>query len=115
MATSKKDQILQLLKLMDVVRPRDAEAAGIAGSYLNALYSNGILERPSRGLYTLPNTEPSEFRSIVEACKLSPNAIVCLLSALRIHDLTTQSPYEVWLRHSDKTRGLHRILPQVCD
>lgn len=97
MATSKKDQILQLFKLMDVVRPRDAEAAGIAGSYRNALYSNGILERPSRGLYTLPNTEPSEFRSIVEACKHSPNAIVCLLSALRIHDLTTQSPYELWV------------------
>jgi hypothetical protein len=97
MATSKKDQILQLFKQMDVVRPRDAESAGIAGSYLNALYSKGILERPSRGLYILPNSEPSEFRSIVEACKLSPNATVCLLSALRIHDLTTQSPYEVWL------------------
>ena len=95
MASSKKDLILRLFKGMEVVRPRDAAAIGIAGSYLNALHNKGVLERPSRGLYTLPNSEPSEFRSIVEACKLSPNATVCLLSALRVHDLTTQSPYEV--------------------
>jgi len=104
MATSKKDQILRLFNGMDVVRPRDAEAIGISGSYLNSLYSKGVLERPSRGLYTLPNSEPSEFRSIVEACKLSPNATVCLFSALRVHDLTTQSPYEVWLAIGEKDR-----------
>ena len=113
MATSKKDQILQLFKQMEVVRPRDAEGAGIAGSYLNALYSKGILERPSRGLYTLPNSEPSEFRSIVEACKLTPNATVCLLSALRIHDLTTQSPYEVWLAIGEKDRKPQMTYPPI--
>lgn len=113
MATSKKDQILQLFKQMDIVRPLDAEAAGISGSYLNALYSKGILERPSRGLYTLPNTEPSEFRSIVEACKHSPNAIVCLLSALRIHDLTTQSPYEVWLAIGERDRKPQMTYPPI--
>lgn len=113
MATSKRDQILRLFKGMDVVRPRDAEAIGIAGSYLNALHKKGVLERPSRGLYTLPNSEPSEFRSIVEACKLSPNATVCLLSALRIHDLTTQSPYEVWLAIGEKDRKPQTVYPPI--
>jgi predicted transcriptional regulator of viral defense system len=98
---------------MEVVRPRDAEAIGIAGSYLNALHNKGVLERPSRGLYTLPNSEPSEFRSIVEACKLSPNATVCLLSALRIHDLTTQSPYEVWLAIGEKDRKPQTVYPPI--
>lgn len=79
MVTSNKHQILRLFDGMDVVRPSDVEAIGIAGSYLNAFYSKGDLERPCRGLYTLPNSEPSEFRSIVEACKLSPKAAVCLL------------------------------------
>jgi len=51
----------------------------------------------SRGLYTLADSQPTEFHSIVQACKQSPNATVCLLSALRIHDLTTQSSFEVWL------------------
>jgi len=113
MATSKRDQILGLFKGMEVVRPRDAEAIGIAGSYLNALHKKGVLERPSRGLYTLPNSELSEFRSIVEACKLSPNATVCLLSALRIHDLTTQSPYEVWLAIGEKDRKPQTVYPPI--
>jgi predicted transcriptional regulator of viral defense system len=113
MATSKKDLILRLFKGMEVVRPRDAEAIGIAGSYLNSLHNKGILERPSRGLYTLPNSEPSEFRSIVEACKLSPNATVCLLSALRIHDLTTQSPYEVWLAIGERDRKPQIVYPPI--
>ena len=98
---------------MEVVRPRDAEAIGIAGSYLNALHNKGVLERPSRGLYTLPNSEPTEFRSIVEACKLSPNATVCLLSALRIHDLTTQSPYQVWLAIGERDRKPQMAYPPI--
>lgn len=113
MATSKKDQILRLFKRMEIVRPRDAEAIGIAGSYLNALYYQGVLERPSRGLYTLSDSEPSEFRSIVEASKLSPKATVCLLSALRIHDLTTQSPYEVWLAIGEKDRKPQIAYPPI--
>lgn len=113
MANLKKDRILRLFNGMDVVRPRDAEAIGIAGSYLNVLHSKGVLERPSRGLYTLPNSEPSEFRSIVEACKHSPNATVCLLSALRIHDLTTQSPYEVWLAIGEKDRKPQMTYPPI--
>jgi len=113
MATSKKDQILRLFKQMEIVRPRDTEAIGIAGSYLNALYRKGVIERPSRGLYTLPSSEPSEFRSIVEACKLSPNATVCLLSALRIHDLTTQSPHEVWLAIGEKDRKPQIAYPPI--
>ena len=113
MASSKKDLILRLFKGMEVVRPRDAAAIGIAGSYLNALHNKGVLERPSRGLYTLPNSEPSEFRSIVEACKLSPNATVCLLSALRIHDLTTQSPYEVWLAIGERDRKPQMVYPPI--
>lgn len=104
MATSKRDRVLKLFQSMEIVRPRDVEAIGISGSYLNWLHNQGILERPNRGLYTLQDSEPSEFRSIAEACKLSPNATVCLLSALRIHDLTTQSPFEVWLAIGEKDR-----------
>lgn len=113
MATTKKDQVLRLFKGMEIVRPRDVEAIGIAGSYLNWLHNKGILKRPSRGLYTLPDSEPSEFRSIVEACKRSPHATVCLLSALRIHDLTTQSPYEVWLAIGEKDRKPQMSYPPI--
>ncbi|MFG0261299.1 MAG: type IV toxin-antitoxin system AbiEi family antitoxin domain-containing protein [Novipirellula sp. JB048] len=104
MSASKKQLVLDLFNSMEVVRPRDVEAIGVSGSYLYILFKEGVLDRPHRGLYTLVDSEPTEFRSIVEACKLSPNATVCLLSALRIHDLTTQSPYEVWLAIGEKDR-----------
>lgn len=87
-----------------VVHPKDVEALGISPVYLNKLHSQGVLERPSRGLYTLPDTEPSENRGLVEASKLVPQGVVCLLSALRFHDLTTQAPFEVWLALDRKSR-----------
>jgi predicted transcriptional regulator of viral defense system len=104
MSRTKKDQILKLLKKSGILRPRDLEAAGISGVYLNKLYAEGVLERPSRGLYTLPDSEPSENRTIAEAGKRVPQGVVCLLSALRFHDLTTQAPFEVWLAIGEKAR-----------
>jgi len=62
----------------------------------------GELTRVARGLYTRPGAEMSVRRSLVEAAKLAPNAVVCLLSALRFHDLTTQAPSEVWLAIENK-------------
>jgi predicted transcriptional regulator of viral defense system len=113
LATSKKDLVLDLFDSMEIVRPRDVEAIGVSGSYLYWLFKEGVLDRPHRGLYTLADSEPTEFRSIVEACKLSPNATVCLLSALRIHDLTTQSPYEVWLAIGEKDRKPRISYPPI--
>lgn len=113
MVNHKKDKILQLFKRMEILRPRDLVAIGVSGSYLNVLASQGVLQRQSRGLYTLPDSRPSEFRSIVEACKLSPNSTVCLLSALRIHDLTTQSPHEVWLAIGQKDRKPQIAYPPI--
>lgn len=104
MARTKRQHILELLKETGVLRPRDLEAIGISGVYLNKLYAQGLLERPSRGLYTLADTEPSEHRTIAEAGKRVPQGGVCLLTALRFHDLTTQAPFEVWLAIGEKAR-----------
>jgi len=105
---TKREQILRMLKKTRVLRPRDVEAVGIARTYLNKLHAEGILDRPSRGLYILQNDEPSEQRSLVEACHQVPRGITCLLSALQFHELTTQTPFEVWLAIGEKAR-----LPRV--
>ena len=104
MPRTKRERILRLLSKTGVLRPRDLEEVGISGVYLNKLYAEGVLDRPSRGLYTLHDTEPSEHRTIAEASKRVPHGIICLLSALRYHDLTTQSPFEVWLAIDQKAR-----------
>lgn len=99
------DQIIQIVKRQGIIRPRDMDEYNIHRKYIHVLYSRGMLIRIGRGLYTLPDTEPSENRSIAEACKRMPSGIICLLSALRFHELTTQSPYEVWMAIDNKARS----------
>src|SRR4029077_5197468 len=72
------------------------------------LHRSGVLERPSRGVYVLAEDEPTEHHGLAEACKRVPHGVVCLLSALRFHGLTTQAPFEVWLAIDRKAR-----LPRV--
>ena len=98
------DTILDLVREAGVIRPRDLEAAGIPGSYLSRLAHRGELERVGRGLYTLAGAAPSEHRSLAEVAKRVPRGVICLLSALRFHELTTQTPFEVWLAIGQKDR-----------
>ncbi len=88
---------LSIAREMGVIRPRDLVAQGIPGSYLSRLVGRGLLEKVGRGLYRSPDADVTEHYSLVEAIKAAPNAVVCLLSALRFHNLTTQAPFQVWL------------------
>jgi predicted transcriptional regulator of viral defense system len=87
-----------------MLRPRDLAQHGIAREYLTRLVRAGLLERAGRGLYTLPDAEITEHHSYAEAAKRVPAGVVCLLSALRFHDLTTQAPFEIWLALDTKAR-----------
>jgi hypothetical protein len=49
-------------------------------------------------------SQATEHHSLAEASKPVPNGIICLISALRFHDLTTQVPHEVWMAISEKAR-----------
>ncbi len=100
--TTHTDKVLELVKKAGVLRPRDLKPYGIPRIYLSRLHADGKLLRISRGLYVLPGTRVSEHRSLAEACKRIPKGVICLLSALRFHELTTQSPFEVWLAIGEK-------------
>lgn len=97
-------QLLRLLRLGGVLRPRDLDALGIRRESLHRLYKSGLLERIARGLYALPGADITEHHSLAEVGKLVPRGVVCLLSALRFHNLTTQTPFEVWLAIDRKAR-----------
>ena len=80
-----------------IVRPRDIEAIGLPRQYLVRLHHQGKLNRPGRGIYTLPDADVTEHHSYAEVTKRVPEATVCLLSALAFHEITTQSPASVWI------------------
>jgi predicted transcriptional regulator of viral defense system len=104
MGTSLRDKILDRAREAGVLRPRDLEGAGIPGTYLARLARRGLLVRVGRGLYALPGAPAGEHQSLAEAAKRVPRGVVCLLSALRYHGLTTQSPFEVWMAIGEKDR-----------
>jgi predicted transcriptional regulator of viral defense system len=97
MNKSKAEQLRQKMKHTGILHARDLLAQGILREYLWQLQQKGLLERAGRGIYRQPNWEVTENHSLVEAAQRVPRGVICLLSALRFHGLTTQTPFEVWV------------------
>jgi predicted transcriptional regulator of viral defense system len=108
MKISPIDKIINLAREGGIIRPRDLDAYGIPREYLRRLCVEGILERQSRGIYALRDIELTQHHSMMQTCKRLPKGVVCLLSALRFHNLTTQAPFEIWMAIDRKAR-----LPKV--
>lgn len=96
--------VLHLVRERGVLRPRDLEAYGLPRHALDLLHRRGEVERVERGLYVAADAEPTENYGLTLACKRVPHGVVCLLSALRFHELTTQLPFEVWMAIDGKAR-----------
>ena len=96
--------LTKLVKEAGILRPRDLRAHGIPRVYLRMAVDQGSIMQLGRGLYVARGAKPTEHHSLAQASKRVPKGVVCLLSALRFHDLTTQSPFEVWLAIGDKAR-----------
>jgi len=90
-------KILEIARKTGALRVRDLTAHGIHPEYLRRLCARGILIRSGHGIYTLADVDATENHTLVEATKKVPQGIICLLSALRFHGLTTQAPFEVWM------------------
>jgi predicted transcriptional regulator of viral defense system len=73
------------------------------------MVAEGCIERVGPGLYRLADVEASEMETIAMVASAVPKAIVCLLSALRIHEIGTQSPHQVWLAIDRKARKPTRL------
>jgi predicted transcriptional regulator of viral defense system len=91
------ERTIQYVRRKGIVRPRDLEALGIPREYLLRLHRQGKLNRTGRGIYTLPDAAFTERHSYAEVAKRVPEAVLCLLSALVFHEITTQSPASVWI------------------
>lgn len=98
------EKILAFVKERRIVRPRDLQRLGVAPVHLSRLIRTGALQRVARGVYALPDQAVTEHHSLALVAKQIPHAVVCLLSALRFHDLTTQAPHEVWIAVDRKAR-----------
>lgn len=78
-----------------ILRMSAALEAGISRRTLYAMHAAGVLERLSRGVYRLTSLPGLAAPDLVTVATRVPNGVVCLISALAIHELTTQVPHAV--------------------
>ncbi len=105
---SPKERVLELARRAGLLRSSDLDAEGIPREYLRRLLGDGLLDRTGRGIYVVAGSKPTPNHTLAEVCKRVPHGVVCLLSALQFHELTSQAPFEVWLAIGEKAR-----LPKV--
>ncbi len=77
------------------LRTGEALAAGIHRRTLYTMRDLGELDQLTRGVYRLTSLPPLGNPDLITIAKRIPGGVVCLISALSFHDLTTQIPHEV--------------------
>ncbi len=93
-----------------ILRTTQAIRLGVHPSVLYAMRNSGDLEQVSRGIYRLADTPPLGDPDLVIVATRVPKGVICLISALSFHELTTQIPHEIHLalpRGAEEPRLAH--------
>jgi predicted transcriptional regulator of viral defense system len=85
---------------LGLIRSRDAVVAGTSRTELSRMVQRGELVRVARGVYQAVDARPVDSLAVLGVTH--PDLVVCLLSALAMHGLTTQVPRQVWVAISNK-------------
>jgi predicted transcriptional regulator of viral defense system len=106
-------KILGLIKELGLIRPMDLQARGYPRGTLYVLLQKGLVKRQARGLYAAIDHALTAEHVLAQTAKRIPNGVICLLSALRFHGLTTQMPREVWIALPEKARRPRLEYPRL--
>jgi predicted transcriptional regulator of viral defense system len=104
MAKTSKERALRLIEKVGLARPTELEAHGITRAQISRLVEEGLVVREARGIYAAASHEPTAAHTLAQVAKRVPEGVFCLLTALRFHNLTTQSPADVWIALPEKAR-----------
>lgn len=99
-----KDLVINLLEQHGTLRLSDLKGHGVNPATLARLVEQGLLRRPSRGLYELADTDLDISHSLAEVAKRTPKCVICLISALQFHEITLQVPHSVWIAIGSRHR-----------
>ncbi len=88
--------VIKIIKAKGTICAEDLKKAGIPRTTLHYMTNRGILRRVARGVYTLAG-QYLTFEAFAQVMTSSPHSVICLLSALQFHELTTQMPFETWV------------------
>jgi predicted transcriptional regulator of viral defense system len=113
MKQAAKEPEIEIIRRMGIVRPADLETQGISRARLYSLVEKGLIERQGRGIYVARNHPLTAEHAIAQVAKRVPKGVLCLLTALVFHRLTTQSPSEVWIALPEKARKPRLDYPRL--
>ncbi len=85
-----------------VFKAHEAATVRVPRQAVYDLWHRGQLVRVRRGLFALDGLDLGTHQTLAKAATQVPKGIVCLLSALAFHELTTQNPHEVWMAIPEK-------------
>ncbi|WP_163268322.1 type IV toxin-antitoxin system AbiEi family antitoxin domain-containing protein [Chelativorans alearense] len=102
--TTQRDLAVTLIEQHGIMRQSDLKSHGINPATLARLVKEGVLHRPSRGLYELADADIEAAHALAEVAKRVPKGVICLISALQFHEITLQLPRSVWVAIGQKDR-----------
>jgi predicted transcriptional regulator of viral defense system len=90
------EMALAIFRVHDgLLRTGQAKRLGIDPKTIAEMTDAGLLDKLGRGLYRLAELPPLDYPDLVQVALRVPKAVICLVSALAFHDLTTQVPHRV--------------------
>ena len=97
MNISKEKDAIRIIKAnKGTIRTNEAIKKHIHPRTLYSLRDKGVLQQISYGLYTLRQNKVAHPDFVTLALRV-PNGVICLISALSFHNLTTQIPHKIWI------------------
>jgi len=97
------EKIIYLARERGIIRAADVADVGASRTLLPYLVEKGVLRRVSRGAYALADYVPENAASLAATAAV-PHGVICLLSALQYHEITTQMPMKTWIAIRRGTR-----------
>ena len=85
-------------------RPKDLPELGYTTDHIRRLMRQGKVLRMGRGLYRWSDAPAASTESLSAVALRTPNAVICLLSALSFHEIGTQDPAQAWIGIGTRAR-----------
>lgn len=110
---SKLQQLRSIVQGATLLHARDLAPLGIPQKYLRTLCDEGLLTRVGRGVYATAAALEAENTTLAHVAKAVPKGVVCLLSALRFHEIGTQMPHKIWIALDRRAAKPLLIKPKI--
>lgn len=110
---TQRQKIIDLAKKKGILKTSDILDAGLHHETLRRMCEEGILEKTNRGFYKLTNLEISIYHDFAMASTKAPKGVICLLSALLYHEISTQLPPVVWMAFKRPARVPNLEYPKL--